>query len=135
MKFEPFGALLFAASMTIIGAGGSGWAMVGFALGGGSVAGVWSVIKGYRLKTPRREMALWAYMSAVGGTLLGLGFAEYLAGQSISFGDGAHFTMPPAPPLALVIAISGGSLTEALVKGWLARKVQKALGGDEGGEG
>lgn len=133
MKFEPFGALLFAASMASVGVGDQDWMLVGMALGGGSLAGVYSVIKGRMLKTPRRDVVLWAYLSAVGGTLLGLAFAEYLAGQSISFGDSNHLTMPPAPPLALVIAASGGTLTEMLVKGWVARKIKKALGEDDRG--
>jgi hypothetical protein len=58
---------------------------------------------------------------------MGLAFfaAPYVAHRQIDLGDVGSISMPDAPLLAFIFAISGAPIIEKLASGWLLEQIEK----------
>lgn len=128
MKFEPFGAVLFTAALgTVSVAKGNAETipLLAAVLLGGTVAGAWSVLKSRKKRASSTDTALWAYIAMIGSMGLAFFAAPYVAHRVIDLGDVGRMTMPDAPLLAFIFAISGAPIIEKLAQGWLLEQLEK----------
>lgn len=128
MKFEPFGALLFTAVLgTVSVAKGNPETipMLAAVLCGGTVAGAWSVLKSRKKRASSTDTALWAYIAMIGSMGLAFFAAPWVSHRVIDLGDAGTITMPDAPLLAFVFAISGAPIIERLAQGWLLEQLDR----------
>lgn len=128
MKFEPFGAILFTAALgTVSVAKGNAETipLLAAVLLGGTVAGAWSVLKSRKKRASSTDTALWAYIAMIGSMGLAFFAAPYVAHREIDLGDVGSMTMPDAPLLAFIFAISGAPIIERLASGWLLEQLEK----------
>ena len=128
MKFEPFGAVLFTAVLGAVSVAKSNAEtipLLAAVLLGGTVAGAWSVLKSRKKRASSTDTALWAYIAMIGSMGLAFFAAPYVAHRQIDLGDAGSMTMPDAPLLAFIFAISGAPIIERLASGWLLEQLEK----------